>query len=118
MSEAFTENDDNRDEAARPGDEEPIRVLVAIASFGTKNLPYLEHVIGQYQGMTLDIDIVLNTEANKAIDPAAEVIVGLPDKNPRSLVFAHREIFAARVESTTHSSTRKTTSSPCEATAS
>jgi len=29
MSEAFTENDDNRDEAARPGDDEPIRVLVA-----------------------------------------------------------------------------------------
>ena len=98
MSEAFTENDDNRDEAAKPGDDEPIRVLVAIASFGTKNLPYLKQVIRQYQGMALDIDIVLNTEAYKAVDPAVEVIVGLPDKNPRSLVFAHREIFASRVD--------------------
>lgn len=69
MSDAFTGHDDNRDEAARPGDGGPFRVLVAIASFGTKNLPYLEHVIGQYQSMTLDIDIVLNTEANKPIDP-------------------------------------------------
>jgi hypothetical protein len=43
MSDAFTGHDDNRDEAARPGDGGPFRVLVAIASFGTKNLPYLEH---------------------------------------------------------------------------
>ncbi|MDT5172032.1 MAG: hypothetical protein QOD02_5406 [Mycobacterium sp.] len=39
MSDAFTGHDDNRDEAARPGDGGPFRVLVAIASFGTKNLP-------------------------------------------------------------------------------
>jgi NDP-sugar pyrophosphorylase family protein len=35
MSDAFTGHDDNRDEAARPGDGGPFRVLVAIASFGT-----------------------------------------------------------------------------------
>ena len=54
-------------------------MLVAIASFGTKNLPYLEHVIGQYQSMALDIDIdkLLNTEANKPIDPAVEVIAAI-----------------------------------------
>ena len=69
MSDAFTGHDDNRDEAARPGDGGPFRVLVAIASFGTKNLPY--------SSMTLDIDIVLNTEANKPIDPAVEVIAAI-----------------------------------------
>jgi hypothetical protein len=77
MSDAFTGHDDNRDEAARPGDGGPFRVLVAIASFGTKNLPYLEHVIGQYQSMAPYIDIVLNTEANKPIDPAVEVIAAI-----------------------------------------
>jgi hypothetical protein len=34
MSDAFTGNDDNRDEAARPRDGSLFHVLVAIASFG------------------------------------------------------------------------------------
>lgn len=91
MNELEFEDGPNHDDAS-------IRILVAIASFGTKNLEYLKQVIRQYKEMPFDIDIVLNTEAHKAVDPAVEVLVGLPEENPRSLVFAHREVFAARVD--------------------
>ena len=68
MSDAFTGHDDNRDEAARPGDGGPFRVLVAIASFGTKNLPYLEHDARHRHRLE---------HRNKPIDPAVEVIAAI-----------------------------------------
>jgi hypothetical protein len=69
MSDAFTGHDDNRDEAARPGD-------------GVRSACWLPSQVSEPRtsrtsSMTLDIDIVLNTEANKPIDPAVEVIAAI-----------------------------------------
>jgi hypothetical protein len=50
MSDAFTGHDDNRDEAARPGDGDPFHVLVAIASFGTTFRPCRSIVEGPDSG--------------------------------------------------------------------
>lgn len=75
-----------------------VRVLVAIASFGEKNLEFLKKIIRDYRGMAMDIHLVVNSEASKSLDPGVEVIVGLPGRNPHSLPFAHKRIFAENME--------------------
>jgi SAM-dependent methyltransferase len=74
------------------------RVLVAIASHGEKNLAYLRDIIGRYRAMPFEIDIVVTSEARKSVDPGVEVVVGLPSRDPWSLPFAHKKIFADRAE--------------------
>jgi hypothetical protein len=74
------------------------RMLVAIASFGTKNLRMLEEVIAAYRRFsTIDVDVVVVSETGKTLE-GAEVVVGLPSKNPWSLPFAHKAVFAQRVD--------------------
>lgn len=75
-----------------------IRVLVVIASFGEKNLEFLRKIIRDYRGMAMDVHLVVNSEAPKSLDPGVEVVVGLPRRNPHSLPFAHKRIFADNVE--------------------
>jgi len=79
------------------GTEAPIRILVAIASYGTGNDRYLRQIIRQYQSMPFDIDIVvLSNIDKKATFDGIECLVGLPAKNPWSLPFAHKKLFADR----------------------
>src|SRR5208337_3655915 len=75
-----------------------LRVLVAIASYGVKHLEFLKEIIRKYQAMRLDINIVVLSEAPKDLGPGVEVIVGLPTKNPWSLPFAHKAVFAQRAD--------------------
>jgi len=74
------------------------RLLVAIASFGEKNLSFLNRIIRQYRSLDLDVEIVVVSEAPKHLDGVEKVVVGLPSSNPWSLPFAHKKIFAENVE--------------------
>jgi 2-polyprenyl-3-methyl-5-hydroxy-6-metoxy-1,4-benzoquinol methylase len=74
-----------------------LRVLVAIASYGNANDQYLERLIKEYQSMSLDVDIVVFSNLNKQLGRDVEVVLGLPDKNPWSLPFAHKMLFVERL---------------------
>lgn len=72
-----------------------LRLLVVMACYGTKNLPFLKKIINQYQSMTtVDVDVVVVSEAKKDLPDGIEVIVGLPTKNPWTLPFAHKAVLA------------------------
>ena len=45
-----------------------VRVLVAIASFGEKNLEFLRKIIHDYRSMAMDAHLVVNSEAPKNLD--------------------------------------------------
>jgi SAM-dependent methyltransferase len=76
------------------------RLLVVIASYGEKNFPLLQRTISNYQQLTsvASVSITVVSEAPKNLGPGVEVIVGLPAKNPWTLPFAHKRIFADRVD--------------------
>ena len=69
-------------------------MLVAIASHGEKNLPFLKRLIENYQSLPMDVDIVVVSNGPKDLGPDVRVVVGLPSANPWSLPFAHKPIFA------------------------
>src|SRR3990172_4556724 len=48
--------------------------------------------------MNLDISIVVLSNLRKDVGRDIEVVVGLPTRNPMSLPFAHKPIFADRLE--------------------
>jgi len=72
------------------------RILVAIASYGTKNSGFLGRLLDEYRGMALPVDVVVNSNVPKDLGADVEVVVGLPSSDPRSLTFAHRTLFADR----------------------
>lgn len=73
-----------------------MRILAAVAHYGTKNRCFLERMLQGFESMTHDVDVVVLSEAPKDLGPDVEVIVGLPSENPWSLPFAHRQLFADR----------------------
>jgi 2-polyprenyl-3-methyl-5-hydroxy-6-metoxy-1,4-benzoquinol methylase len=75
-----------------------VRLLVAIASYGDGHLEFLGRIIHMYQSMDMDVDVVVFSEAAKELGPEVEVVVGLPSKNPWTLPFAHKAVFARQVE--------------------
>lgn len=75
-----------------------LRLLVTIASYGVKNLAFLNRIIRQYQSMTMDVDVVVLSDGPKDLDGSAKLIVGLPAKNPWSLPFAHKAILAENLD--------------------
>lgn len=77
---------------------EATRLLVAIASYGIRNAALLKRVIQRYQCLPMQVEVVVLSEAPKDLGPEIEVVVGLPSKNPWSLPFAHKSMFAQRLE--------------------
>ncbi len=75
-----------------------LSILVALASYGTSNTPHLERLIREYQSMAFDVDIVILSNIVKKLGPGIECRVGLPSKDPWSLPFAHKSLFAERAE--------------------
>jgi len=73
-----------------------VKILVAIANYGTKNMHFLRILIKEYRSMPYQIDIVIFSNLPKELGSGVEVKVGLPYKNPRSLPFAHKTLFAER----------------------
>jgi 2-polyprenyl-3-methyl-5-hydroxy-6-metoxy-1,4-benzoquinol methylase len=75
-----------------------LRILVAIASYGDKNDEYLGRVLDEYRSMPYSIRIVVLSNVAKELGPDIEVRVGLPNKNPWSLPFGHKQLFAENVD--------------------
>ena len=74
------------------------RILVAVASHGKKNEPFLARVIAEYRAMPYPVDIVVLSDTPKNPGPGIEVRVGIPDRNPWSLPFGHKQLFAERAD--------------------
>jgi SAM-dependent methyltransferase len=75
-----------------------VRILVGIPNYGTKNRLFLDQVLEGFRAMPYDVHVVVNTEVARSYPEGVENIVGLPTENPRSLPFAHRTLFADRVD--------------------
>jgi SAM-dependent methyltransferase len=75
-----------------------LRVLVAIASHGEKNRTFLKRVIAAYRAMRCGLELVVNSDAPRTFEPGVRVIVGRPTRDPRSLPFAHKRLFATNLE--------------------
>jgi 2-polyprenyl-3-methyl-5-hydroxy-6-metoxy-1,4-benzoquinol methylase len=74
-----------------------MRILVAIANYGFKHAEYLQMLIQEYKSMPCDTDIVVLSNVPKELESNIEVVVGLPTRDPWSLPFGHRKIFAERI---------------------
>lgn len=72
-----------------------MKVLVAIAYYGTANASYVRRIIDEYASMRFDVDVVVLSEAPKDLD-GVELRIGLPSPNPYSLPFAHKQLFVER----------------------
>ena len=70
-----------------------MKILVAIANYGTKNAEHAKRLIAEYHTMSFDVDIVVVCEAPKGFGSGVTELVGLPAKDPWSLPFAHRKLF-------------------------
>src|SRR5687768_12101494 len=73
-----------------------MKILVAIANYGTKNDRYLSRVLSEYRSMPYDLNLVALSNLKKDLGADVEVVVGVPQKNPWSMPFSHRRIFAER----------------------
>jgi 2-polyprenyl-3-methyl-5-hydroxy-6-metoxy-1,4-benzoquinol methylase len=74
-----------------------LRLLVAIASYGSTNDEYLSHLIDEYRSMPYATDIIVLSNVPKDLGPDIQVIVGLPSKDPYSLPFGHKQVFVNRI---------------------
>lgn len=72
------------------------RVLVAIASYGSSNDCHLERIVSEYRSMAFAVDIVVLSNIDKRATLGTDCIVGLPTRDPWSLPFAHKKLFAER----------------------
>lgn len=75
-----------------------MKILVAIANHGTKNLRYLRVLLEEYASMPFHVDRVVLSDCPKDVGPGVEVRVGCPAKNPWSLPFGHKRLFAERAD--------------------
>jgi len=74
-----------------------MKMLVAIASYGTGNDDYLARLIREYHSMSFPVDIVVLSNVEKNLGSGVEVVVGLPYVIPWTLPFPHKQIFADRL---------------------
>jgi len=75
-----------------------VRILVAIASYGTGNDRYLRQLISTYKSMPFSIDIVILSNIDKDFGDDVRCQVGLPNKNPWSLPFGHKKLFSEQAD--------------------
>ena len=74
-----------------------MKILVAIANYGTKNAKYLGKLLKEYRSMTkYKADIIVLSNSVKDFGADVEVIVGLPTQDPYSLPFGYKKILAER----------------------
>lgn len=74
-----------------------MKILVAMANYGMKNVEYAKQLIQEYHSMPFDVDIVVLSEAPKDFGSDVKVLVGLPSKDPWSLPFNHKKLFAENI---------------------
>lgn len=73
---------------------------MAVASYGTANKQYLVRVLNEYRTMRcFDVQVVVLSNQPQDGIPDAEVrLIDLRGKNPYSLPFSHRQLFAERAD--------------------
>jgi SAM-dependent methyltransferase len=79
------------------GTKETMKILAAICNYGTQQDHYLEKLLASYRAMPFDVHIVLLSNLAKDFGPDVEVKVGLPTKDPWSLPYSHKQLFAERM---------------------
>jgi 2-polyprenyl-3-methyl-5-hydroxy-6-metoxy-1,4-benzoquinol methylase len=75
-----------------------LRLLVAIASYGSANDKYLSRLIDEYRSMPYSTHIIVLSNVPKDLGPDIQVVVGLPTKDPYSLPFGHKQVFMNRID--------------------
>lgn len=75
-----------------------MKILVAIANYGTGSRKYIDQVLDTYRAMSHDIHLVVHSNIPKDMGEDVEVIVGMPSKDSWSLPFAHKQFFAERID--------------------
>lgn len=90
-----TEPDPSRRASPRldPVPAEP-SILVVVANYGTANDVYLHRLLAEFRSMRLRLDLHVLTDVPKTLGSDVTLHVGLPNRNPRSLPFNHRRLFA------------------------
>lgn len=73
-----------------------MKLLVAIANYGYKNDAFLARVLSEYRKMSFDTDIVVLSNVRKELGNDVKVLTGTPTRDPHSLPFGHKQVFAAR----------------------
>lgn len=76
--------------------EQKLSLIVAIASYGTSQDGYLERLLTEYRRISWQKRVVVLSDRPKRVS-GAEVLASLPSRNPFSLPFAHRQLFAENV---------------------
>lgn len=75
-----------------------MKILVAIATWGTKNDQYLSRLVAEYRAMPFEVDIVVLTNAEKEVARGVKVVVpDLRGKSPWAFGFPHKEMFARQL---------------------
>jgi 2-polyprenyl-3-methyl-5-hydroxy-6-metoxy-1,4-benzoquinol methylase len=75
-----------------------MKILVMIVNWGTANDQYLARLIQEYQSMSFDVHVVVMSNVQKPVDPGTELfLIDLKGKDPRSMPFSHKRIFADRL---------------------
>ncbi len=70
-----------------------MKILIAIASYGDKNDNYLNTLLQSLRKIPYEKDIIVQSNVEKKLGDDIQCLVGLPNADPRSLVFAHRQLF-------------------------
>ncbi len=76
-----------------------MKILAVISNYGTSNNEYLQEVLRELRSMTdHDADIVVLSDIPKDFGADVKVQVGLPSKDPWTLPFAHKDVFAQNID--------------------
>lgn len=75
-----------------------LRLLVAIVSFGERNLEFLRQVLRTYEKFDVHVNVTVFSDRLKALGPNVDLRIGLPSSDPWSLPFAHKRFFAEQMQ--------------------
>lgn len=75
-----------------------MRMLAAIANYGPFRFGCLDRMIESLQSMSCQVDMVIHSDRPKDVPDGVILIIGLPTDDPCSLPFAHKLLFAERLE--------------------
>lgn len=75
-----------------------LKLLVAIASYGTSNDEYLFRLLDEYRLMPFNVDVVVLSNIHKQLPPAVKLKVGLLTPDPWSLPHGHKQLFADELD--------------------
>ena len=70
-----------------------MKILIAIASYGNKNDNYLNTLLQSLREISYEKDIIVQSNIEKNLGDDIQCLIGLPNTDPRSLVFSHRQLF-------------------------